>query len=201
MRDLAHVADLVARRRRLEVGVEHLVVGSAACSSNPCDLLRAPVVAGVRVDGDELDARGRGAGQHDRRSAPEAADLDDPRRLASPHEAQSHSRRAWSGVIQPSTSATAATASSKLVGAAVGTVVLPGGGDGREQATRHRDGRNGDRDHRGRAARRTPAAGGRRWTRRRWRATPHPAGTEVRSARRAPGATIPVQSPVGHPTP
>ena len=64
------------RRRRVEVVAEGVPVGRRL-RGEPGDLPGTAVVAGVRVDGDDLDAGGRHRGQHDRRATAEAADLDD----------------------------------------------------------------------------------------------------------------------------
>ena len=99
------MAHPVAHAGLLEVAVEHLVVlGGLVLEA--LDLLRAPVVAGVRVDGDQLDAGVGRRGQDDHRPAPEASRS---RRSVPPGRtvrAQVHRRRAWPGVIHPSTSAT-----------------------------------------------------------------------------------------------
>ena len=81
----------VARRRRTSARAapgratpaasrlaRNTVVVVGGLRGEPVDLLRAPVVAGVGVDRDDLDARRGRRRQHDRRAATEAADLDDP---------------------------------------------------------------------------------------------------------------------------
>src|SRR5919197_133518 len=59
VRELAHVRDPVAHPGPLEVGEEHLVI-ERRLVLEALDLLRAPVVAGVGIDGVDLDAGGGG---------------------------------------------------------------------------------------------------------------------------------------------
>ena len=73
------MADAVVDAGRREVGEEDLVVGLALVGG-AVDLLGAPVVAGVGVDGDDLDAVGGGPAEDDGRPALVAADLHDPGR-------------------------------------------------------------------------------------------------------------------------
>ena len=79
--ELAHVGDPVAHAGPLEVVEEHLGVDGRLVLE-AVDLLRAAVVARVRVDGVDLDALGGGEADRHHRAAAEAADLDDaaPRR-------------------------------------------------------------------------------------------------------------------------
>ena len=77
IRERADVTDPTGDPGRREVGVEHrMVVGRLGLEAD--ELLRAAIVAGVRVDGDDLDTIGRRRGEDDRRLAAEAADLHDP---------------------------------------------------------------------------------------------------------------------------
>ncbi len=74
--ELADVADPVTDTGPLEVCEEHrVVVGGGIAVA--VDLLWPTVVAGVRIDRDHRHVRRRCAGQHDRGTTLEAADLDD----------------------------------------------------------------------------------------------------------------------------
>ena len=108
----AHVADPLGDAGAREVGVERLVVGTAAIGVGG-DLLRPAIRAGVRIDAHDLDA---GAGQHDRRAPAEGADLDhaDHARTCPGQGHGRDSRRACASVSHPSTSRACAHASSKV---------------------------------------------------------------------------------------
>ena len=92
LRGQPHVAHPLRHARRRQVGQERLVVG-LALGRGAVDLPRPAVVARMRVDRDDLDAVGRGAGEHDRRAAPVGADLDHHRRGAQLARARPQARR------------------------------------------------------------------------------------------------------------
>ena len=75
-RSSADVAHPVANPRGNEVALEGDPVGGSL-RSKPVDLPGSPIVAGVRVDGDDRRALGSVPGEHDGRESLEAADLDD----------------------------------------------------------------------------------------------------------------------------
>ena len=100
--ELAHVTHPVGDPGGGEVGVEHLVI-VGGLGLEAADLLRAAVVAGMRIDRDDRDAVRRGAGQHDGAAPAEAADLDDLVARDASTAAASYSRCAWSADSQPST--------------------------------------------------------------------------------------------------
>ena len=66
----------VGHARLLQVVEEDLMIVGGLVFE-PVDLLGPTIVAGVRIDRHDLDARRSGTRQHDRRAAAEAADLDD----------------------------------------------------------------------------------------------------------------------------
>ncbi len=59
-----------------QVLVEHVVVDRRSLGI-PLDLLRSTVVAGMRIDGEEVDPFRRGGSEDHRRTAAERSDLDD----------------------------------------------------------------------------------------------------------------------------
>ena len=72
-----HVADPVGDAGTGEVPLERFTVVSGL-GGVAAELLRAAVIAGVRIDGHDLRTPRRGSCQHDRRAPSEAADLHDP---------------------------------------------------------------------------------------------------------------------------
>ena len=84
IRERPDVAHPIADAGAFEVGKERLVVvGGGGFES--ADLLRTAVVAGMRVDGDDVDTRRSRARQHDGRTALEATDLDDGAPIGAVH--------------------------------------------------------------------------------------------------------------------
>ena len=85
------------RRRRPRRGWPRTTArSSAASSAKPVDLLRAAVVAGVRVDGDDLDAVGRGRRPARSSSARGSCRSRRSARPAGQRAAAANSRRPWS---------------------------------------------------------------------------------------------------------
>ena len=76
-----------------EVGGERLVV-EVGLGFEAGDLLRASVVAGMRIDRNDLDAGIGGGGEHDRRPSAETPDLDDPATCRAPRRRLVQSARA-----------------------------------------------------------------------------------------------------------
>ena len=72
--ECTHVTHAVPHSGALEVGVEALVV-AGGLGGEAVDLLRATVVARVRVDGHHRHSLGCSVGEHHRAAALEAADL------------------------------------------------------------------------------------------------------------------------------
>ena len=75
--ELANVTDAITDARCCQIGLEDgVVVGGGGLES--VDLLRAPIIAGVRVDRHDLDPLRSAECEHDRGTPLEASDLDDP---------------------------------------------------------------------------------------------------------------------------